>query len=103
MWKKIKENRDWLLIIIGSVLVVVSVFNLTNFNPFTAIKNREQTPAVEQEGFAPLFIPKTTTNIAAQEGNQPSNQIYVPDRIVIDKIGLDAPVKPAEASDQCKC
>ena len=97
MWNKIKENRDWLLIIIGSVLVIISVFNLTNFNPFTAIKNREQTPAVEQEGFAPLFIPKTTANIAAQEGNQPSNQIYVPDRIVIDKIGLDAPVKPALA------
>jgi sortase A len=97
MWKKIKDNRDWLLIIIGSVLVIISVFNLTDFNPLTIINSREQTPAVEQEGFAPLFIPKTTANVAAQEDGQPANQIYVPDRIVIDKIDLDAPVKPAEA------
>lgn len=98
MWTKIKDNRDWLLIIIGIILIIFSIFNLTSFNPFSIIQNIEQTPAVEQEGFAPLFIPRTTSaNQGDDEDNQDSSQLYIPDRIVIEKIELDAPVKPADA------
>ena len=99
MWKTIKSNRDWLLIIIGLILTLVAVFNLVNFNPFSAIHSLQETPAVEQEGFAPLFIPKAASDaqIEEEEVDQRINSFDVPERIVIEKIELDAPVKKAES------
>jgi hypothetical protein len=48
---------------------------------------------VEQQGFAPLFVPisKSTSTEEAAAGAV-SQLGYIPDRIVIQKIGLDAPV-----------
>jgi LPXTG-site transpeptidase (sortase) family protein len=98
MWKAIKESKDWILITIGLILITFAVFNLINFNPFTIIQDLQETPAVEQEGFAPLFIPKTTNGTPeSAEGDRAVSKAYIPERIVIEKIGLDAPVKTAEA------
>jgi len=53
------------------------------------------TPAVDQEGFAPIFIP---TEAAVQEEiQQQATTLYIPERLFIDKIGLDAPVEIAKS------
>lgn len=98
LWYKIVNNRDWILIILGSFLILFSVFNLINFNPFRILQNLQKTPAVEQEGFAPLFIPGTIDDIhqIKADSEQDTVNIYIPERIVIEKINLDAPVKTAE-------
>lgn len=96
MWDIINKHKDWILIIIGILLIIFSVFNLVNFNPFSAIQDLDETPVVEQEGFAPLFIPRSTADDQTEEAAADSH-VYIPDRIVIEKIGLDAPVKKAEA------
>jgi LPXTG-site transpeptidase (sortase) family protein len=95
IWQSIKENKDWVLIIIGIILVIFSAFNLVNFNPIKIFQNMQETPAVEQESFAPLFIPKTSAEEAGT--SNVSTTPDVPERIVIEKIGLDAPVELAKA------
>lgn len=98
MWNKIKNNKDLVLIILGLILILFAVFNLINFNPFGVIQNLQKTPVVQQEGFAPLFIPKSISDEkdTEEEANQTVNTLHIPDRIVIEKIELDAPVKSAE-------
>ena len=94
IWQTIKDNKDWLLIILGTILIIFAVFNLINFNPFSIIQNLNVTPAVEQESFAPLFIPKSSE--VETEEDKVSVSPDIPERIVIEKIDLDAPVKLAE-------
>ena len=95
MWQKIKDNRDWILIILGVLLIIVAALNLINFNPNPIIEDMSVTPAVDQEGFAPIFIPEEAAeqDEAPQQVALPSN----PERLIIDKIGLDAPVVFAES------
>ena len=95
MWQKIKDNRDWILIILGAILILVAALNLINFEPNPIIDDISVTPAVDQEGFAPIFIPEEATeqDEAPQQTAPPSN----PERLIIDKIGLDAPVVLAES------
>ena len=95
MWQKLQDNKDWVFIIVGGVLIFFAVLNLINFNPLSLIENIQITPAVDQQGFAPLFIPKE----AAEElpENQASQSLDIPERIVIEKINLDAPVKMARS------
>ena len=40
------------------MLIIVALFNLHNFNPFKATFGLQETPIIEQESFAPLFIPQ---------------------------------------------
>lgn len=94
---KIHKNalREWLLIIVGAILVMVAVFNLVNFNPVELIVNLRVTPAVDQAGFAPVFMPKPSgedSGLPAQ-----SSTVEIPERLMIPKIGLDAPVEIAES------
>jgi LPXTG-site transpeptidase (sortase) family protein len=95
MWQKIKDNRDWILIILGAILIIVAALNLINFNPYSIIENLSVTPAVDQEGFAPIFIPAEAAG--QDEGLQQTISPNVPERLVIDKIGLDAPVQLANS------
>jgi hypothetical protein len=53
----VKNNKEWILIFLGIILITFAVFNLFDFNPFTYLQARQETPVVEQDGFAPLFIP----------------------------------------------
>jgi LPXTG-site transpeptidase (sortase) family protein len=95
MWQKIKDNRDWILIILGAILIIIAALNLINFNPLSIIENLIVTPAVDQEGFAPIFIP---TEAAMQDGIQQQATTHnIPERLIIDKIGLDAPVELAKS------
>ncbi len=93
--KNITDNKEWILIILGSILILFAFFNLINFNPLMIIQRMREVPAVEQEGFTPLFIPETSD--VGEEGTELEGEnVYIPERIVIDAIDLDAPVKSAE-------
>lgn len=93
MLKFLRDSKDWILILLGIILIMFAVFNLIDFNPFTYFDTLQETPAVEQEGFAPLFIPVTHAQTSSEETI--STNAFVPERIVIEKIGLDAPVEVA--------
>ena len=95
MWQKIKDNSDWILIILGVILIIVAALNLINFNPFPIIQNASVTPMVDQEGFAPIFIPAAAAG--QDEIFQQTVPPDIPERIVIDKIGLNAPIKLANS------
>ncbi|MDK2981223.1 MAG: hypothetical protein PWQ55_1570 [Chloroflexota bacterium] len=93
MKRFLQNSKDWILILLGIILIMFAVFNLIDFNPFTYIDSIKETPVVDQEGFAPLFIPVTRAASTTEE--QVSTNAYPPERIVIDKIDLDAPVEVA--------
>ena len=95
MWQKIKDNRDWILIILGAILIIVAALNLINFNPYSIIENISVTPAVDQQGFAPIFIPAEAAG--QDEALQQTISPNIPERLVIDKVGLDAPVVLAKS------
>jgi LPXTG-site transpeptidase (sortase) family protein len=95
MWQKIKDNRDWILIILGAILIIAAALNLIYFKPYPIIDDISVTPAVDQEGFAPIFVPEEAAeqDEAPQQLALPSN----PERLIIDKIDLDAPVVLAKS------
>lgn len=95
MWRKIKDNRDWILIIFGAILIIVAALNLVNFNPYSIIENMKVTPAVDQAGFAPIFIPEEVAR--QEESQQQTFSPNIPERLVINRIGLDAPIELAES------
>jgi len=97
MLKFLRNSKDWILILLGILLIMFAVFNLIDFNPFTYFDSLQQTPAVEQEGFAPLFIPVTRAQNGSEETT--STNAFIPERIVIEKIRLDAPVEEAHTID----
>ena len=93
--KKTGETlRDWLMITIGLVLIVFAALNLFKANPISMLRQMRATPPVDQAGFAPIFIPRTSAVEVHPE--EVSASPFIPDRIVIDQIGLDAPVKIAQ-------
>jgi LPXTG-site transpeptidase (sortase) family protein len=97
MWQKIKDNRDWILIILGAILIIFAALNLINFNPYSIIENMNVTPAVDQQGFAPIFIPAEAAD--QDETLQQTVSPSIPERLIIDKIGLDAPVELARSME----
>ena len=95
IWHTIKENRDWVLIILGAILIIFAALNLINFNPYSIIANMNVTPAVDQAGFAPIFVPKPSAEDAVLMSQTVSPDI--PERLVVEKISLDAPVEIAQS------
>jgi LPXTG-site transpeptidase (sortase) family protein len=95
LWRFINRNRDWLFIILGLILIVFAALNLFNADPYSIIANLKITPAVDQEGFAPIFIPKPSRE--GQLGIPVVESPEIPERIVVDKINLDAPIEIAES------
>ncbi len=95
LWRFVNRNRDWLLIILGLILIVFAALNLFNADPYSIIADLKITPAVDQEGFAPIFIPKPSRE--GQLGIPVVESPEIPERIVIDKISLDAPIEIAES------
>ena len=97
MLRFLQKSKDWILILLGIILIMFAVFNLIDFNPFTYVESLKETPAVEQEGFAPLFIPVTRADSSAETSLDEgiSSNTFIPERIVIEKINLDAPVEVA--------
>ena len=98
MKKFVANYKEWILIFLGIILIAFAAFNLFNFNPFTFLQEQQETPVVEQENFAPLFIPVTRASSTeeAESAAAISQPGYIPERIVIEKIGLDAPVIVAQ-------
>ena len=90
MLKFLRDSKDWILIMLGVILIMFAVFNLIDFNPFTYVESLKETPAVEQEGFAPLFIPVTRADSSAETSPDEgiSSNAFIPERIVIEKINL---------------
>jgi len=95
LWRFVNTNKDWLLIIFGLILIIFAALNLFNANPYSIIANLRVTPAVDQEGFAPIFVPKPSTE--GQLGIPVVASPEIPERIVIEKINLDAPIEIAES------
>jgi len=95
MWQKINDNRDWILIILGAILIIIAALNLINFNPYSIIENLGVSSAVDQQGFAPIFIPAEAAE--QDEALQQTISPNIPERLVIEKIGLDAPVELARS------
>jgi LPXTG-site transpeptidase (sortase) family protein len=87
--------RDWLMISLGLILIIFAAFNLFNANPISMLREMRVTPPVDQAGFAPIFIPRMAARPAVIE--EENSLVFPPDRIVIEQIGLDAPVKIAQS------
>jgi len=89
------KYKKWILLSIGSVLVIYAAWN--TFQMFSPVKKTQitPTPVVDQEGFAPIFIPEPTHTTKLYQPTPVPVEI-VPVRIVIEKIELDAPVVPVE-------
>ena len=72
------------------MLIVLAVIQLNDVYPLAIFQKFQETQAVDQEGFATIFLPE---NKEISESIQPhSTFTLMPDRIVIKIIGLDAPV-----------
>ena len=93
----LKENRDWILIIMGSILIVFAVLNLFSNDVDAMIARLNLNEPVDQEGFAPIFVPKPSSDetLVVDQPIAPDN----PDRIIIEKINLDAPINVAESAN----
>jgi len=87
--------RDWLMILFGLMLIIFAALNLLDTNLLPLHRDMRITPPVDQAGFAPIFIPKVDASPLTIEDENVT--VYPPDRIIIDKIMLDAPVKIAQA------
>jgi LPXTG-site transpeptidase (sortase) family protein len=93
----LKENRDWILIILGSILIVFAILNLFNNDVDAMIARLNLNEPVDQEGFAPIFVPKPS-NQDTPVVDRPISPDD-PDRIIIERINLDAPIKVAESAN----
>lgn len=93
----LKENRDWVLIIMGSILIVFAVLNLFNNDIDAMIARLNLNEPVDQEGFAPIFVPKPSNDesLVVEQPVSPDD----PDRIIIERINLDASIKVAESAN----
>jgi len=93
----LKDNRDWILIIMGSILIVFAILNLFNNDVDAMIARLNLDEPVDQEGFAPIFVPKPSDdeNPVVIQPVSPD----VPDRLIAEKINLDAPIKVAESAN----
>lgn len=97
--KPAKNNQskvqDYLMILIGFMLIVFAAMNLLKIDPFANRQEFQITPVVDQQGFAPIFIPKQAASeqIPVSVAAEPE----IPRRLVIDKIDLDAPVTIAHS------
>jgi len=90
----ITKIRDWLFIIMGLILILFPVFSFLGFNPLDLLKEKTISPLVIQSNLPAILIPKQAFQQSRlMESEQPS---LVPDRIVINRICLDAPVKKAQ-------
>jgi len=75
---------------------VFALIKINEVYPFIILKKFEGTSAVDQEGFASILLPES-------DGSEPeysrtrTTPAIIPDRIVIEKLGLDAPVVTAES------
>jgi LPXTG-site transpeptidase (sortase) family protein len=96
MWKKIKAHKEWLFILLGIVLIVFATFKLEDVYTFTFLQNLGAPAEVDQEGFASILVPESDgpTPEYLQLRTTPAD---IPDWILIEKIGLDAPVLIAES------
>ena len=92
---KKQEKKVTINIIIGIVFILASGLVLAYFNPGLFTPNIELDSAIDQEGFAPVFIPSGGES-ASMIIEPLAESALIPDRIQIEKIGLDAPVKVAE-------
>lgn len=95
LWDALKHHRHWFLIILGLVLIIFAVFNLFADSIKAISSPLEEGIPIDQEGFAPIIMPKPSLNeIPLME--QPASP-SIPDRIIIESINLDAPVEVAKS------
>jgi len=87
--------REWILIILGITLIAIAALNLVNFSALATEDLVDITPPVDQYGFVPIFVSKDESeqSIVVDQTDPP---IY-PERLLIEKIHLDAPVLLAQS------
>ena len=83
-------------IIVGIVFIVAAGLVLFYSNPDLIVANLRMDSAVDQEGFAPVFIPSADGSQPDKAG-LPAEAVNYPERILIEEIGLDAPVIIADS------
>lgn len=91
-----RKLRNWLLVILGMILILYGSINLFDFIPIPGLVDLASDHAVDQEGFAPVFLPVPDDTTAIDQGSHTSPE-YIPDRIVIEEIELDAPIVIADS------
>ncbi len=83
-------KKKQFFLILGIILILYAVYNIIMFQ--VSENGSSFNNLVNQEGFAPLLAAEE--EVATSEGNTELNR---PDRIIIPKINLDAPVVVAKA------
>jgi len=95
MPEKKQDKKVIINIIIGTIFILASALVLIYFNPGLFTPNIELDSAIDQKGFAPVFVPSGGES-ASVIIEPMAESALIPDRIQIEKIGLDASVKVAE-------
>ena len=92
MNKENRKARSWVFIGVGSTLIIVAAYFLISLFPSADSINTE---GINQEGFESLYLPADAQRnpVRRSAGGPVENS---PDRIIIEAIGLDAPVVKAE-------
>ena len=95
MRKLFSRYRKWVFLSIGCVLMIYAAWNTSHiFFPSNEIQITI-TPVVDQDGFAPIFIPESTHTVKLFQPTPVPVEV-IPSQIVIEKIMLEAPVIPVE-------
>lgn len=97
IWAVLKSNRDWVLIILGLLLILFAAINLIAGDPDIMLARLNLDNPVDQQGFAPIFVPKPSAGEGAPAVQPESPNI--PERIIIEGINLDAPVEVAKSAN----
>jgi LPXTG-site transpeptidase (sortase) family protein len=89
------NKKKWLFIGLGTALIGYAIWN--TFQMAFADEKIEGiiTPVIDQEGFAPMVYPESTNTSKLFEPT-PAPIEVIPEKIVIEKIGLEAPVVPVD-------
>ena len=82
--------------ILGTILILYAAYNIIRMNLVEPDGGAGSSSLINQEGFAPLIVPEEEISIDTSLDNSIADQ-NIPDRIIIPKINLNAPVEIAQA------
>lgn len=86
------KNKNWIFILIGGILIIIAASIFFYSNPGFLLGLFPNSLTIDQEGFAPIFLP-SSDGIPAKT----YDSINIPEWIRIPAIDLEAPVIPAVA------
>jgi LPXTG-site transpeptidase (sortase) family protein len=88
--------KDSIFFLLGCIFIITAIIVFLYSNPDILINYSPSSSVVDQEGFAPIFLPNSDGSLL-EKLDQTTQSLNIPDRIIIPVIELDAPVVLADA------